>query len=134
MDPILLFIGSILILLVASLIVIGYFVYVQQTTAQLTVDSETQTVSIYAAEADIQTDHTLQTDQSTQVTSTTVTRAIGNTVPMCSESTDQTDCTYYITLPKQLTEISQHLKINSQDVVRCMELVGECERVMLVTT
>ena len=100
MDPILLFVGSILILLVASLIVNGYFVYVQQTTAQLTVDSETETVSIYAAEADIQTDHTLQTDQSTQVTSTIVTRATGNTVPMCSESTTQTDRTYYINTPK----------------------------------
>ena len=48
--------------------------------------------------------------------------------------TVQTDLVYYVTLPNQLDCISAQLKDNKKDLIRCMEWISECEKIMLVMT
>ena len=47
------------------------------------------------------------------------------------ENCIQMDKVYYVTLPEQLDHISEQLTTNRQDLICCMEWVGECEQTTL---
>ena len=54
--------------------------------------------------------------------------------PVQVDNCVQMDKVYYVTLPEQLDQILEQLKINCADLTHCMEWVGKCEQATLSET
>ena len=59
---------------------------------------------------------------------------VGNNNPVQVEHCVQMDKVYYVSLPEQLDEILEQLKIHCTDLNHCMEWVGEYEKATLAAT
>ena len=126
MDPLLLLEASSLIILLASLIVNIHYIRGHYVHHSEHVATTTQT-----------TNNLLLLDvhkKSTQNTPTTQLIAVDTCKPIRADTCVQTDKLYYVTLPEQLDQILEQLKINRPDLIHCMEWVGECEQATLTTT
>ena len=69
-----------------------------------------------------------KTIQNIQITKTV---GVGNSNLVQVEHCVQMDKVYYVSLPEQLDQILEQLKINRADLTHCMEWIGECEKATL---
>ena len=70
-------------------------------------------------------------DKTIQNVQITRTLGVGNSNLVQVEHCVQMDKVYYVSLPEQLDQILEQLKINHADLTLCMEWVGECEKATL---
>ena len=66
--------------------------------------------------------------KSTQNVPLTKTVGIDTSNPVQVDNCVQMDKVYYVTLPEQLDQILEQLKINCADLAHCMEWVGDKSR------
>ena len=135
MDPLIILATSIFIILLASFIVNFYYIcrhYLHHTDY---VTNTTQTDKNFSTDTETQTNNQkLLVDvhnkaiQSIQIMRTV---GVGNNNPVQVEHCVQTEKVYYVSLPEQLDQILEQLKINCTDLNHCMEWVGECEKATL---
>ena len=130
MDPLIILATSIFIILLASFIVNFYYIcrhYLHHTDY---VTNTTQTDKNFSTDTETQTNNQkLLVDvhnkaiQSIQIMRTV---GVGNNNPVQVEHCVQMEKVYYVSLPEQLDQILEQLKINCTDLNHCMEWVGEC--------
>ena len=94
------------------------------------ITTTTQTTKKFSSDTEIQTENQKplvdipdKTIQNVQITRTV---AVGNSNPVQVEHFAQMDKVYYVSLPEQLDQILEQLKLN-----HCMEWVGECKKATL---
>ena len=137
MDPLIILVASIFVILLASIIVNFYYICGHYLHQMESVTITTQTVQNISTNTETQTfDQQLSVDvhdKTIQIVQSTKTVGVGNSSPVQVEHCVQTDKVYYVTLPEQLDQISEQLKINRADLTCCMEWVSDCEKGTLST-
>ena len=137
MDPLIILVTSIFVILLASVIVNFYYICGHYLHQMDSVTTTTQTVQNISIDTETQTDDQNLSvdvhDKTIQTVQITKTVGVGNCNPVQVEHCVQTDKVYYVTLPEQLDQISEQLKINHADLTSCMKWVGKCEKATLST-
>ena len=135
MDPLVILATSIFVILLASIIVNFYYIRGHYLHHMDYITTTIQTTKKFSSDTEIQTENQKplvdihdKTIQNVQITRTV---AVGNSNPVQVEHCAQTDKVYYVSLPEQLDQILEQLKINCADLTHCMEWVGECEKATL---
>ena len=135
MDPLIILAASIFAILLASFIVNFYYIHGHYLQHMDLVTTTTQTVNKFSADTETQTkNQKLSVDvhkKSIQNIPITKTIGVGKNNLEQVEHSVQMDKVYYVTLPEQLDQILEQLKINHADLTHCMEWVGECEKATL---
>ena len=135
MDPVLIFMVSILAILLASSTVNLYYIRGNYLYHSENTTVATQTIQNLPVNTETQTENQLDV-QDKVVQNIQTTETIG-TDPNNLEKLDtcvQMDKVYYVTLNEQLDRILEQLTINCTDLTHCMEWVGECEQATLSAT
>ena len=135
MDPLIILVANIFVILLATVIVNFYYIrghYLHQTDS---VTITTQTVQNISTDTETQTDDQKLSvdihDKTIQTIQNAKTVGVGNSNLVQVEHCVQMDKVYYVTLPEQLDQISDQLKINCADLTHCMEWVSDCEKATL---
>ena len=138
MDPLVILVASIFIILLASFIVNFYYIHGHYLHHMDYVTTTIQTAKNFSADAQTQTNNQKLPvgvhDKSMQNVQTTRTVGAGNSNPVQVEHCVQMDKVYYVSLPEQLDQILEQLKINRADLNHCMEWAGKCEKATLTAT
>ena len=135
MDPLIILVASIFVILLASFIVNFYYIHGHYLHQMDSVTTTTQTIQNISTATETQANNQKlsvgihdKTIQNVQITKTV---GVGNSNSVQVEHCVQMEKVYYVTLPEQLDQISEQLKINRADLTHCMEWVGDCKKAAL---
>ena len=131
MDPFLVFLISICLILLASIIVNFYFVYLHMEFTISNSLTAIQTDQTYMADAEVQMTNCFEDhhhEQSTQTILKVQTVAMGTDYTVCRDSTVQAAELNYVDILKQLEELSKHSYVTLQDLNHCIGWISECEK------
>ena len=130
------FLVSTLVVL-AVLIIVNIFYVVDRNKTKKKV-AITQTEKFFVTDSDTQTIKEAllvsQSDEETQVSPSRSTAETNTAITTYTDTQLQTDLVYYVTLPDQLSHISEQLESNRKDLNLSIEWIGECEKMTLVAT
>ena len=120
MDPLTFVVASICIILLASIIINFYFVYLHTDFSVITFTVVTQTNDTYTVEAEIQTQKNTEDNHqecSTQTILPIKNTATGTDYRVYQDSVVQATQPDYISLPEQLDEMIKHSHVTRQDIM-----------------
>ena len=137
MDPLTIVVASICMILLASIIVNFYFVYLHTDFSVITFTVVTQTNDTYTVEAEIQTQKNTEDNHqecSTQTILPIKNTATGTDYRVYQDLVVQATQPDYISLPEQLDEIIKHSHVTRQDIMRCIRWIIECKKTITVNS
>ena len=137
MDPFLIFLVCICVILLASVIVNFYFIYLHVDFNAANSNTTTQTVPVYMADTEVQmtnTFNTVQQDQTTQTILGVKTIKTGMDYIAHRDAAIQAAELNYVGLSDQLEELSSHSQVTQQDLIPCISWITECEKAVVGNT